>query len=370
MLVRINARPGQRVNAQLPETVIVDVAQVFAIEPVQLLEIELRVVPENLRQVEQLDDFAHRHLLAIVLRRPAEQAEIIQHRLRRVTVLGVMGERSAGVALAHLASVLVQDQRNVRVMRRLHAECVEERDVLRRVAQVIFATNDVRDAHLQIINHVHEVEHRLAIRTHDDEVRIDRLAVRQFAADIAHHQIGDRDRLPLHLELDRALVLVGQPTGQERFDAKLVVLAPLTLEVRSTVAFARPGGVAGDWSLVPFKPQPAQPLENHIDRLLRVARGVRVFNPQDERAARMPRIQPVEQRRTGTSNVKVAGRTRGKTDANFHSGCFQTRMDERRVKAWLTIAFALEAWQAASRGELHSDEKLQTSHFANHAAHL
>jgi len=40
------------------------------------------------------------------------------------------------------------------------------------------------------------------------------------------------------------------------------------------------------------------------------------------------------------------------------------------LKAWATIAFALEAWQAASQGELHSDKKLRTSHFANDAAHL
>ena len=166
------------------------------------------------------------------------------------------------------------------------------------------------------------MEHRLAIRTHDDEVRIDRLAIRQFAADIAHHQIRNCDRLPLHLELDRALVLIGQPTRQQRLDATLVILPPLTLEVRPSVAFARPGGVAGDRTLVPFEPKPAQTLEDNIHRLLRIPRRVRVLDPQHERAARMPGIEPVEQRRAGTSDVEVAGGTRGKSDANFHGGCF------------------------------------------------
>ena len=71
-----------------------------------------------------------------------------------------------------MRAVAVQDERDVRVLRRLDAERAEQRDVLGGVAQVILAANDVRDAHLQIVHDVDEVEHGLAVGAHDDEVGV------------------------------------------------------------------------------------------------------------------------------------------------------------------------------------------------------
>ena len=48
-------------------------------------------------------------------------------------------------------------------MRRLHAERLEQRDVLGGVAQMVLAADDVGDVHLQIVNHIHEMKHRLAV---------------------------------------------------------------------------------------------------------------------------------------------------------------------------------------------------------------
>ena len=136
-----------------------------------------------------------RNFLAIVLGRPAEQAEIIHHRFRRVTFVHVGRERGALVALAHLGAVDVQDERDVRILRRLDAERAKERDVLGGVAQVVLAANDVRDAHLQIVHHVDEMEHGLAVGADDDEIRIELLAVGQLARDIADDEIGNEDRV-------------------------------------------------------------------------------------------------------------------------------------------------------------------------------
>ena len=121
--------------------------------------------------------FGERQFFAIVLGRPAEQAEIIDDGFGQKSFVEIAGERRAGVALAHLGAVAVQDERDVRVMRRLDAEGVEERDVLGGVAQMIFAADDVRDVHLQIVNDVDEMEHGLAVGTQDDEVGINFLAV-------------------------------------------------------------------------------------------------------------------------------------------------------------------------------------------------
>ena len=117
------------------------------------------------------------------------------------------------VALAHLGAVAVQDERDVRVMRRFDAEGLEERDVLGGVAQVIFAADDVRDVHLQIVNDVDEMKHRLAVGAQDDEIGINFLAVGELAQHVADHEIGNRDRFAGHLEFYRAFVFVGEAAG-------------------------------------------------------------------------------------------------------------------------------------------------------------
>ncbi len=152
-------------------------------------------MPENLRQVEAFDGLGQRQLLAVFLGRPAEEAEEIHHGFGQKPVVEIAGERRAFVALAHLGAVGVQDERDVRVMRRLDAERLEERDVLGGVAQMVFAADDVGDVHFQIVNDVDEMEHGLAVRALDDEVGIGLLAVGQFADDIADDEVVDGDWL-------------------------------------------------------------------------------------------------------------------------------------------------------------------------------
>ena len=99
------------------------------------------------------------------LRRPAEEAEIIIQRFRQKTFFGVGAEGGAAIALAHFAAVGVQDERDVRKLWRFHAERVKERDMLGRVAQMIFAADDVGDAHVQVVDDVHKMKHRSAVGT-------------------------------------------------------------------------------------------------------------------------------------------------------------------------------------------------------------
>ncbi len=70
-------------------------------------------LPQDLRQIEQGDDFFNRHFLAIPFWRPAKEAKVIAHRLRQETLLPISRQRGAFIALAHLAAIDVQDERNV-----------------------------------------------------------------------------------------------------------------------------------------------------------------------------------------------------------------------------------------------------------------
>ena len=82
----------------------------------ELLLVEARVALVDSRQVEQPDDLVQRHLLPVVLRTPAQEAEKIDQRLRQEAAPLVFLDQRALVALGHLArAVLFQDQRNVGV---------------------------------------------------------------------------------------------------------------------------------------------------------------------------------------------------------------------------------------------------------------
>ena len=271
---------------------------VLPVHPLQFRHVELGVVPENLRQVELLDDFLNRQNLPVVLRRPTQQAQIVTHRFRQVAVFDVASQRGepgfgrVGIALAHLRAVDVQNHREVRVGRRLDAERAEQRDVLRRVREMIFATddmrdlrldaerakegdvfrgvremvlaaNDVRDLHFQIVNDIDEVENRVAVAADDDEIGIGDFPVAERARDGAGNQIVHRDWIARHLETDCAFAFVGQAGIDELPGALPVNLGALGLEVRT---------------LVVVEAKPFQAVENRVEGLLSVARRVGVFD--------------------------------------------------------------------------------------------
>ena len=185
---------------------------------------------------------------------------------------------------------------------------------------MVLAADDVCDAHFQIIHDVGEMKHRLAVRTQNHKIRVLLLAVGEFTDNIADNEVVDGDRLALHFEFDRAFMFIGEAVRQQRLNAALIIFLPLTLEIRAAIAFARAGGVAGERAFVPVKSEPAQAVEDDVHSFLRIARGVGVLDAEDERAAGMAGVEPVEERGARAADVQIAGRRRGETDARFH-GC-------------------------------------------------
>ena len=183
---------------------------------------------------------------------------------------------------------------------------------------MILAADHVRDAHLDVVHHVHQMKYRLAVGTNDYEVGIGLLAVGQLTHHVAGHQIGDRHRLTGHAELNRPLMLVRQILVEQFLNPALINLAALGLKIRPTIAPALLHRIARDWPFIPIQPKPPQAVEDHVDRFARVAGVVRVLHAQDERAAGVAGIKPVEQRRTGAADVKIASRAGGKTNSNTH----------------------------------------------------
>ena len=131
-------------------------------------------VPENKPRLEKLRDaFTHA---------PAFNAESLEAALKETAkTLGV----KAGV-LVHPCRLAVTGKPSGPSLYHLL-------DVYKRQAQMIFAADDVRDVHLQIVNDIDEVEHGLAVGALDDEVGIHFLSVGQFADDVADDEVVDGD---------------------------------------------------------------------------------------------------------------------------------------------------------------------------------
>ena len=96
--------------------------------------------------------------------------EVIEDRFRRVSVFDEVSHTRSAVPFAQLLALVIQDQRNMRELRRLGAEGPVELDVLWCVGEVIFAPDDMRDPHLQIVNNVHKVKNPRAVRPPESHV--------------------------------------------------------------------------------------------------------------------------------------------------------------------------------------------------------
>ena len=155
----------------------------------------------HFREIENPNDLGQVELLPIVLRRPAEQAEKIADSFRQITVLYISDEARALVALAHLRSVQIQDERDVSETRRRDAEGPINLNVFRRVGQMVLAPDHVGDFHLDVVHDVDEMENPRAIRPPNRHVGI-RPGIGQIEFDVAANRIVDDDLLALEPKTD------------------------------------------------------------------------------------------------------------------------------------------------------------------------
>ena len=306
---------GELGRGQRAERLHVDVRHLPLVEPgvglVHGADLELR------------DDVGDGQDLAPVRGRPAEQAEVVAHGLGEVAALLVFLDEGAPVALGHLArTVGLEDERDVGVLRRLDAEGLEELEVLRGIGEVVLAADHVRDLHLDVVDHVDEMEDRLAVGAEDHEVAI--LGALDATADqvIEHHR-GGVDLLDLLLQVvveDRragaletqppgAVLLVGPPLVGQLLELGAVQLVALGLEVRAEIA-------AHAGTFVPVHPQPVHGIQDHLQEGVGVALLIGILDAQDELPASVPGVEPIEQGRAGAADMEEPGGAGRETHAD------------------------------------------------------
>ena len=121
-------------------------------------------------------------------------------------------------------------------------------------------------------------------------------------------------RLALRVELLLgAVAAVGGARGDELLGELLVDRQPLHLPVGAD-------GAADVRALVPVEAEPVHVAED--DRLVlgRAPLVIGVLDAEDERAARLARPEPVEERRAHAADVEVAGRRGGEAEAGLARG--------------------------------------------------
>ena len=74
-------------------------------------------------------------------------------------------------------------------------------------------------------------------------------------------------------------------------------------------------------TFIPIQAQPTQRIKNLIERFLGIASSIGVFNTEDEGAAGMARVCPVEEAGADHSHVGGSSWRRAESDANIGATC-------------------------------------------------
>ncbi len=289
--------------------------------------------------------------LLLGTRRPAQEGQEVDHRLGEVSLGAVFGNGGLALALAHLRAIRVEDERDVPEGRQRVAEGLHERDVLRRVREVVLAADHVADRHRVIVDDHHEVVDRDPVRPHDDEIAEQRVVELDGTAD----EVVEADRLGRHSEANggpAGLGLEARPIGVGEAQAAAAVarsllarrllpadglelvggapavvgesgfeqprrlgrveLHPLALAVRTVASDVFPARNLR--ALVPADPQPVKV----VDDVLLVGAGragaVSVLHAQDVGAAGMAGEQVVVEAGPRRADVQWPGRAGSHAD--------------------------------------------------------
>ena len=163
----------------------------------EFLEIHPRGRAFDAVEREGLDHLRPRHLLAIIAGRPAQKGEIVEQGVGLEPPGAEIADIGVAVALAVRLALVVDNHRQVRVLRRRRAKRVEEQDMPIGVFDVIVAADDMRDALGNVVAHVGQVKHGQPVAAHDDQIleSVERLG--QFPLDqVPEHDFAAHEREP------------------------------------------------------------------------------------------------------------------------------------------------------------------------------
>ncbi len=196
---------------------------------------------------------------------------------------------------------------------------------------MIRAANDMADPHVDIVHHDAQVIGRVFVRSQQHKI-FDGVA---FDGDFAEYRVFVRHPPFGNPEPDGAFVEIRMPAADETLSRFTIQIEPFRLKVRT---------------FIPVKPQPGHCIEDASSHLFAGTRDVGIFDAQDKRALMLSSEQPVEECRSGASNVQVTGWRRSEADANFpRAGLWAHRLIFRIA---LTASRTTSALESFCRGRI------------------
>ncbi len=305
---------------------------VLGVEVLELLDVEEGGRLVDVGQLELGDELLDRGDLDVVLGTPTEREQVVPHRLGEEAPLPVVADGDVVSALRQFLPLLVDDEGEVGIPGLVaRPEGLSEQEHAGRGVDEVLTPDHVGDPHVEVVDGVGDVEHRHPARADDDEVlehgavELDPAPDEVVPTDRAlvgcpeanHHALAGGDvAIPTEPVvagtarrfgplLDRLLGTVAS-VGQSTFD-EVVGRSPVPIEPIGLVVF-----------LVPVDPQPSEAVVNRRHQLRAAPIGIGVFDAQHHHPSGVPSVEPVEQRRTGTADVQVAGGSGRETNTNGH----------------------------------------------------
>ena len=290
-------------------------------------------------KIEPFDGLFGRKNLVVAVR-PAEPRQIIPHRRGQIPHRAISLDPKRTVALGELRAVRPVDQRNMREGRRVPAHGIVDLRLPGRVREVVVAANDMRDAHVVIVDHNGEHIGRRAVGPQENHV-VEVLVLPRHAAlnAVLHHGLALARSLQAHgvrrilrpvlrPALTPRAIIAGRPAllhgalahrGQFLRSRVAAVGFALLHKLKSHLTVPPRHRKLVDNLALPIEFEPFQPVDDGIDGRLRGSRAIRVLDAEQKLAACVMRVQPIEQRGAGAANVQKACRRGCK--ACHHARC-------------------------------------------------
>ena len=335
-----------------------------AVEVVEPVLVPLTAGALDLLDLPDADQVVGREDLVLRPRRPTDEREVVEERLRQVALTLELGDRGRPVPLGQFLAVGAEHRRHVGHRRDGPAERPIDEEMFRHRGEPLLAAHDVADRHRVVVDDHREVVGREAVRLQEDLV-FDRA---RLPLDAAVHEVVDRKRAFVrHLEAhdvglglrargrlgrrdvaampvvpgelvpcfllppDLGEALLGAEAevrgalGDELGRVLLVEGQALRLDVRRVrPAFAR--------ALVPGDAEPVQPVVDRVDRPGDKALLIGVLDPQDERAGALQGEKVVVKDRAHAADVELTGGGGREAQPNAHR---EVSLGRYSCSAWL-----------------------------------
>ena len=188
----------------------------------------------------------------------------------------------------------------MRKLGRSDAKSIVKFDVFGSVGEVVLPTDHVGELHFDIIDNIHKMKNPRSIGAADCHIGM-RGWIRHVELNTTANNVLHKHTLARRAEADGAGILVNMAASFQAREVFGINVRTLALLIRAKwTALVRP--------FIPVDAQPIQAFVNDLTGLLGIAFLIGILDAENERAAVLAGVEPIEKRGARSSHVEVSGR--------------------------------------------------------------